>query len=140
MTTAEPARQLGPAALNLKNIDDIAPLQDDDRACFMEIRDVLSKHGKLDRFGLTLLHKHFDVYEGETLLETCDSENRTMTITVMKKEDIQTSRVVQTNWRLDLGVSTQSCPYTIECMQGCLEVNGAHNGQKLHTGPKKVHL
>ena len=55
-------------------------LQADDMACFSELRAVLERHGKLERFGVVLLHHHFPLREGEILLESTDSSRRTMTL------------------------------------------------------------
>jgi hypothetical protein len=41
-----------------------------------EIRLVLAKHGCLGRFGVALLHSHFDLEDGEMMLETTDLEKR----------------------------------------------------------------
>jgi len=46
---------------NLRNIDDVQPVNDGDTDCLVEIREVLRRHGKLDRFGVALLHSHFDL-------------------------------------------------------------------------------
>jgi len=51
-----------------------------DMECFSEIRNILLRYGKTEKFGITLLHKHFDLHEGETLVESTDTSTRTMTI------------------------------------------------------------
>jgi len=60
----------------LKHFADVEPIGDDDAACLEEIRLVLEKHNRLGRFGLTLLHNHFDLQDGEMMLETTDLEKR----------------------------------------------------------------
>lgn len=88
---------------SLQGIDELKPLgkEANDMVCFQELRDVLKKYDKLDRFGLCLLHKHFDVKDGEVLVESCDVNNRTLTIqpeqvglTANADEDL-----LETNWR-----------------------------------------
>jgi hypothetical protein len=49
------------AYTELPDIDETAPLDASDHSCMKEIRDVLARHDKLNRFGLTLLHTHFPV-------------------------------------------------------------------------------
>lgn len=60
----------------LTHIADVRPIGDDDAACLEDIRKALQKHGALQRFGLTLLHSHFDLADDETLLETTDLDRR----------------------------------------------------------------
>ncbi len=55
--------------MDLPNIDEVSALSDEDRVCIDEIISVLEKHDRLKRFGLTLLHQHFPVEDGEILLE-----------------------------------------------------------------------
>jgi hypothetical protein len=60
----------------LDNITDVEPIGDDDAECLEEIRRVLEKYNCLGRFGLTLLHSHFDLQDDEVMLETTDLEKR----------------------------------------------------------------
>ena len=55
---------------SLSDIDDVRPIDDSDAPVLDEIRAVLEKHGCLDRFGIALLHRHFDVRADELMLET----------------------------------------------------------------------
>ena len=43
-----------------EDINDVEPLNEGDQACLTEIREVLKKHGKRERFGVALLHRHFE--------------------------------------------------------------------------------
>ena len=102
----------------LPDIDDVAPLSDSDAACLSEIREVLDRHDALDRFGLTLLHEHFDLEHDEVLVEETDPETRTLTIRPQRESDIKADTLIQTNWRLDtvegLVGCSQVCAYTSE--------------------------
>jgi hypothetical protein len=60
----------------LDHIADVRPIDDSDAACLNEIRDVLEKHKALQRFGVSLLHRHFEVADDEFMLETTDEANR----------------------------------------------------------------
>lgn len=85
----------------LPDITDVEPVGEADRDCLEEeLRAVLTRHGRLDRFGLTLLHDHFPVASNEMLVETCDPESRTLTIIpeVIDPNDAE-YRLVGTNWR-----------------------------------------
>lgn len=61
---------------SLSHIADVPPIGDSDAACLEEVRQVLLKHGQVERFGLSLLHSHFDLADDEVLLETTDVERR----------------------------------------------------------------
>lgn len=93
----------------LRDIDDVRPRSVGDEECINEIREVLRKHGALQRFGVTLLHQHFPVAGDEILVETCDVENRTLTIQPAKQAEIGSGRVMETNWRLDTNTVTSGC-------------------------------
>lgn len=56
-----------------------------DSDCLREVRDVLAKFGALDRFGINLLHRHFNIQEDEILLEITDQNTRTQTVRPVKK-------------------------------------------------------
>lgn len=78
---------------HLPHGDVVEQFSENDRECFEEIRDVLKRHGKLDRFGITLLHKHFELQEDEMLVENVDEENRIQTIQPMKKTKLKSWEV-----------------------------------------------
>jgi len=89
-----------------KGIIDISETQDftaEDSACFAEVRDVLKKYGVLDKYGVSLIHKHFDIDSDECLLEHTDIENRTLTIKPVKKSAIEPESTTITVWRLTEG-------------------------------------
>lgn len=84
---------------SLKDIDDIEPLNERDADCFAEVREVLKRHGKLDRFGLALLHSHFPIEPGEILLESTDKKNRTLSLEPVRTQ-ADPSKHVGTIWQL----------------------------------------
>lgn len=92
----------------LPDIDEVAPVGPPDQACIDEVRAVLEKHGALRRFGLTLLHQHFDIAADEVLVETIDQENRILTTQPMSI-DALTGSGVETSWRLDSPSRMQVC-------------------------------
>jgi len=94
---------------SLKDIDDVEPLNPDDYACLAEVRDALKKYGKSERFGVALLHKHFDMADNEVLLENTDQENRIQTLQPILKEEL--GKAVETLWVLKEG--------PLECMSAC---------------------
>ena len=85
----------------LPDIDNISELDETDSAALEEIRATLEKYGKLERFGVCLLHTHFAVSEDEVLVETCDPENRELLTRTVAKENQLAQNIVETMWRFD---------------------------------------
>jgi hypothetical protein len=71
----------------LPDINSVVEFSDNDADCLKEIRDVLKKHGCLERFGVSLLHTHFAIAEDELLLETTNTKERTQLIRPVKIKD-----------------------------------------------------
>lgn len=113
----------------LKHIDAVAPFNSGDYACFEELKNVLKKHDAIDRFGITLLHKHFEMEEDEVLVEECDEENRTLILQPVKLSSIKSATAIETNWRLDTSISMAKC---VSLCQYDPQTPGRHNGIKKH--------
>lgn len=73
----------------LTHIADMRPIDDDDASCLQEIHRVLAKHNCLERFGVALLHSHFDIEEDEILLETTDVEKREHWVRPVKRSFLE---------------------------------------------------
>jgi hypothetical protein len=73
----------------LKHITDVKPIGPHDAPCLDEIRDVLEKHGCLTRFGVTLLHSHFDLDPDEMMLETTNLESREHWVRPVKRSSLE---------------------------------------------------
>jgi len=80
----------------LQQIEDIKPISDDDYEVLEELRQVLLRRGYQDRFGICLLHKHFDLKPGEAALEISNEEARISTISVVPEAEAQSA--VETAW------------------------------------------
>ncbi|MFD0935605.1 hypothetical protein [Methylobacterium trifolii] len=76
-----------------------------------EIKKVLEKHGKVERFGVNLLHKHFDLEDTEVLVESSDKRSRTTTEAVYNKNDPEIVDAIDTSWYLGTPIpsSTGKC-------------------------------
>lgn len=81
-----------------QHIDDVEQLNTSDEAVFEAIRAVLNEHGASERFGVTLLHKHFDVQDDEVLVETCDEKARTLSIQPVRRSELSDAETMQTVW------------------------------------------
>ena len=56
-------------ALDHMDASDVGLLNDEDRACLTELGDYLVTTGAWQRFGIWLLHKHFEPDPGEVFVE-----------------------------------------------------------------------
>lgn len=80
--------------------------------------------GAAKRFGIVLLHQHFDLADDEELVEFCDSENRILTTMPVKRSDLPPGELVETTWRLD----TQPAEALAKCVQACfVDLKGKHS-------------
>lgn len=118
---------------DLPAIDSLEPLTADDEACLVAVRAVLEQHGLLDRFGMTRLHKHFDLAPGEALIETTDTSARVQTIRVMKDVELEGAEVVETAWRFY--PHSPDAP-VMGCIVACFGPNTKKCEYKAHTGVK----
>lgn len=109
----------------LSDVDSVVPFSDSDADCIRELRDVLIKYDCLDRFGISLLHTHFDISDDELLLETTDIPERTQLIRPVKIKDYYDGNnlsLMTTALRLVKGdtVAVQYC--------GCAKDKHGHTG------------
>lgn len=77
----------------INHIDNVRPIDDEDLPCLNEIFEILKKHNCIDRFGVALLHKHFDLQEDEVLLETTDVAGREQWIRPIKESYLKENRI-----------------------------------------------
>ena len=99
-------------------MSDIKALNETDVPCLKEVRDVLKKHGMLDRFGVTLMHKHFELDDDEIMVETIDFDTRELKITPMSKSE--TVKCVETSWSLSEDDALLACGQS-HCWSTCIE-------------------
>lgn len=104
------------------DISAVQSLQADDLACFRELRDVLLRYDALERFGISLIHRHFAIADDEELMEYTDVVQRTLTVKPVKKSDIDWNHTTITSWKLteDEEVARIGC--------GCARNSGGHLG------------
>ena len=75
-------------AAALPHLHEVRSLDTTDAACLADVRAVLARHGKDERFGVNLLHRHFAIGEDERLVEVIDEESRTLTARPMKADEL----------------------------------------------------
>lgn len=91
----------------LPGIDAIRPLDASDQSVVDAVREVLVQHGALERFGLTLLHSHFDLEPGEVLVEQVDANARILTTRAMHlRTETRPGALQATSFRLDAAGGT----------------------------------
>lgn len=93
----------------LPDIGDVVPAGEADEALFRELREVLVRHASERRFGLVLLHQHFDLTDDEILVETVDVASRTLTVRPAPLTSLESTSSIATNWRLDDARVVQKC-------------------------------
>jgi hypothetical protein len=85
----------------LQDLREVAPLDADDLACLAELREVLARHGRLRRFAVHLIHKHFELNEREVLVEYTDVERREHRLRVEPRDGPIARHAIPTTWALD---------------------------------------
>jgi hypothetical protein len=115
----------------LPHITEVAPRSEDDEACLADLREVLERHGALSRFGVTLLHQHFEVGTDEVLVESVDEERRMETTSPAPRESQRVAASIETSWRLDAPSGVRVCERVCQAPYG---PNGPHIGNHIPTG------
>jgi len=109
---------------SLPDIEDVPALTGADHECLDAIRDVLIRYNAIGRFGVHLMHKHFEVAEDEVLVEYTNIEARTLNCKVEKRSaELQPShKRIETMWSFT-GIGA-----TRVCDQQCVS-NWGHNNR-----------
>jgi hypothetical protein len=137
MSNRQVVVEVSPAVLNgLLHIKDVEPIGERDADLLSDIRVVLAKHGVLNRFGLTLLHKHYDLQRDEVLHETTDEENRVSEIRPITRdqfnEKIKSAEVTYTTVLFpESDLESPSGVVTLACAVSCTK----HGFGKIHMIP-----
>jgi hypothetical protein len=97
------------AVNRLTALDEAARRLNSEAALFREIRELLRRYGAEKKYGLTLLHKHFDLADNEVLMEYADVGNRTLITRPTPRSEVSAVNAVETVWSLDSGMMTTVC-------------------------------
>lgn len=87
--------------IQIKDLHECDPLGASDIECMKDVRAALEKHGKLDRFALHLIHKHFVIDDDEILVEYSDANSREQFFRVEKIDSCDAKASIPTTWTLD---------------------------------------
>ena len=82
----------------LSDIQEVALITKDDSYCLSELKEIILKYGKENKFGISLLHTHFDLLENEMLVETINVKERVLTTTPVQVDEQRKKSLVQTVW------------------------------------------
>lgn len=103
------------------NFDDIGCVKErgpSDDVLFRELKEVLERHGATHRFGITLLHTHFDVAPNEVMMEYTDITTRTQLLRPVTLAEAEAQHHIETAWSLEGDAPTMRCT--------CQKSNGDH--------------
>lgn len=114
----------------LLDIDAVAPIGSEDHQVLKELRAVILKHKYENRFGVALLHKHFELDAGEVLMEKTDVERRTSTLTPQPADAHADANVIETLWRFGQGESPDGVTV---CVSRC-DYNRGHKSNHHREG------
>ncbi|HJT42430.1 MAG TPA: hypothetical protein VJ750_02915 [Rhizomicrobium sp.] len=80
-----------------------------DVECLKEVAAVLKRHGREWRFGVNLLHSHFEIGKDEVLIETSDPSDKSLWIRPVPKSEVEGEDVIATAWCLGDGEPRMGC-------------------------------
>ncbi|EGE59907.1 hypothetical protein RHECNPAF_178008 [Rhizobium etli CNPAF512] len=115
---------------SLPDVDELEPVGDRDHAVLAEMGEVLRRHGYTQRFGICLLHRHFELGDDEVALEVTDVEARVSTVMVIKKSDDGSTDRLETMWRFK---HTGDTEMVTKCEKTCDKDNG-HKRRHIKVG------
>ncbi len=100
---------------DVPHISEVDALSPDDRACLEDVRAVLARHGRLDKFGVALLHHHFPLDDTEVFVESIDLVGRTLTATATPVAALA-GDMIETMWRF--GSDEGDVRPVMQCQEG----------------------
>ena len=103
------ASPLAFAVNSQKDIHQVDRRLDAEAAAFSELRSVLERHGLERKYGITLLHKHFDLAEDEMMVEHTDVASRTLISRPAKIDSVAPENMIEVTWSLDRAATAGVC-------------------------------
>lgn len=107
------------------HIDYVQPLDGHDLDCLEEVKGVLERHGKRDRFGIRLVYRDFDLADGEVMVERTDVGKRVQTLRPEQLERVR-DNTLETSWILRDGDREAMAFCDTRCWK---DVHGNHQSQ-----------
>ena len=95
---------------HMKHVTEVEPVTEKDRSILEAIKAVLLEHDAVERFGVHLVHKHFDLTEDEIIMEYTDEDARTQFTQVEKYEEAFANGLpLETQWRFNRETASMGC-------------------------------
>ena len=69
----------------------------------------------LDRLGICLLHRHYDIRANEVLVETTDRRQRASTVRPVEASSISESDLLETMWKVEPDGKAIALQYCARC-------------------------
>lgn len=104
----------------IQDLHECEPLGESDIDCMKDVRMVLAKHGKLGRFALHLIHKHFEIADREILVEYSDAARREQFFKVENVDAEAAKHAIPTTWTLERVEPMARCVCAYRVGQGHL--------------------
>lgn len=111
----------------LPDINEVRPLSEGDREFLKVAGEFFRAHRQEHRFGIMLLHQHFDLYPGEILIEETDVNNRRQQIGPRLRSEFTSNPegLMETQWRFGVQ-ETANLICLLYCSNGGLGHLNAH--------------
>ncbi len=71
----------------------------EEKKCLDELGAYLVQNGMHDRFSISLLHRHFEFFDGEICLATSDAEKQSITVSPVKRQELEGQTITAINCR-----------------------------------------
>jgi hypothetical protein len=119
----------------------VSPINDCDSNILANLRQILARHGKSQRFGIRLLHDPLKL-NGCVLLESCDPTNRVLTcrITTTHDPDFRQSIPTTFSWKEAASRNETDLVVAMTCESSCWvatscesDPHDGHRGKVTHT-------
>lgn len=111
---------------SISDIENVEPMGEKDSDVLKDLYQVLKKHDCVERLGIFLIHKHFEINDDEMVVEYTDTKNRKQNLVVEKKlsdSDNHPESAIETAWKFS--------PDTITAVTVCVLRCNYNNGHKL---------
>jgi hypothetical protein len=85
----------------LADLRDVPPLDHNDLACMAELREVLVRHGRLQRVALHQVHKQLELAPAQVVVEYSEPLAREQSLRVERRDAEVLRSAIPTTWTLE---------------------------------------
>jgi hypothetical protein len=131
--TANETGLVGMEFTTLADLEPAAPLSPSDEAVLTGLAGILESHGKADRFGVRLIRDRLGITNDEVLLETCNTEARTLHCAVADRGPRSTRIDTTWQWKPEVIKTSPTPVMTCQIVKQCFpRSDGGHNTEIQH--------